>query len=319
MLKPFWSIMIPSYNCASLLPKAIESALACKKAFPDTQIEVVDDASPRDDPEAAVQRYREFGVDFYRQPENVGASRNFNSCIERARGQWVHILHGDDYVSADFYEKLHQGLSSDPSARVAVTPYVAVDENGARRWGNERGTPRKRGLIGDDYREAIAVANQIMAPSIVAQKSAYEEVGHFDSELIHTADWDMWKRLIWKFDTWFEPDALAYYLVHSASDTSKLMRTGANLYDSLRALKKAERYFPAERRKEFEDRARKAHAELGVQACLGYLQARDYTAAAAQLKASFVLSPGWVLGHWVRSMAKFGPSGIYARLTGKAG
>ena len=318
MLKPFWSIMIPSYNCASLLPKAIESALACKKAFPDTQIEVVDDASPRDNPGEVAARYRECGVTFFRQPRNVGAPRNFNTCIERARGEWIHILHGDDYVRADFYEKIAQGVSSEPRARLAITPVVGVDENGNRKWGFNGTTSTPRGLVGTEFRDAIAVWNRISTPAIVVQRSAYDEVGYFDPTLVHTTDWDMWRRLTWKFDAWFEADTVAYYMEHSASDTARLARTGENLYDLLRAIKKGAAYFPPERRAKFETLSRRLGADVGLGYCRRFFLAGDYSAAAAQLKASLVLAPSWVIGVGVPRAAMRAAERSLARLGGRA-
>jgi len=295
--------MIPTYNCASLLPKAIESALACKKAFPDTQIEVVDDCSTKDNPEEVVRRYQEFGVSFYRHSQNIGAPRNFSACAARARGEWVHILHGDDYVKEDFYEKLHWGISGNPKVYCAFAPFVVVDENGRELW-RSFDLPAERGLVDQGFRDLMATRNVIQAPAIVVRKAAYDELGGFDPELTHAADWDMWKRVLWKYDAWFEPDTTAFYLVHSSSDSSKLMRTGENIYDGLRAIKKASRYFPPERRAEFEREARKIQANLGYWNYVKLRKLGDTSTAMAQLEASVKVAPAWMLGRVLPSAAK---------------
>ena len=64
----------------------------------EMQIEVVDDASTLDDPETVVREIGKGRVNFFRQSRNVGHTKNFETCLRRARGKVVHLLHGDDYV-----------------------------------------------------------------------------------------------------------------------------------------------------------------------------------------------------------------------------
>ena len=293
MDQPFWSIMIPTFNCAQSLRRTIESVLSATAYNPKTQIEIVDDCSSRDNPEDVADLYQGRGVTFYRQTRNVGASANFNSCIGRARGKWVHILHGDDYVHPDFYSALEQGISSQQNVRVAFTSYMAVDENGGLLW-QSNNLPATKGVIEHSWRDVIAVHNKIMAPAIVVQKSAYTEAGNFNTLLCHTADWDMWKRLIWRYDTWFEPRILAYYVIHASSDSSRLFRSGENLRDSLRAIKIASDYFPIDRRKELSREACRSHAGLGIATAKRFFNMSDYPAAFAQLQASLLLDPGLI-------------------------
>jgi glycosyltransferase involved in cell wall biosynthesis len=60
------------------------------------QIEVVDDGSTDADKEALVKQTGKGRVEYYRQPENVGSLRNFETRLNRATGHYIHILHGDD-------------------------------------------------------------------------------------------------------------------------------------------------------------------------------------------------------------------------------
>ena len=52
--RPLWSVMIPTFNCAKYLRQTLESVLVQDPGTEQMQIEVVDDCSTKDDPEAVV-------------------------------------------------------------------------------------------------------------------------------------------------------------------------------------------------------------------------------------------------------------------------
>src|SRR5471032_702764 len=82
--RPQWSVMIPTFNCAKYLWQTLESVLAQDPGTDQMQIEVVDDCSTKDDPEALVREIGQGRVAFHRKPQNEGAIRNFNTCIQRS-------------------------------------------------------------------------------------------------------------------------------------------------------------------------------------------------------------------------------------------
>src|SRR5689334_10657510 len=94
--RPFWSVMIPTYNSGEYLRETLESVLSQDLGEDDMQIEVIDGCSTEDDPEKITKELGQGRVAFYRLAKNQGPAHTFNVCIERSCGSWVHILHGDD-------------------------------------------------------------------------------------------------------------------------------------------------------------------------------------------------------------------------------
>lgn len=253
-VRPFWSVMIPTYNCAELLRRTLRSVLAQDPGPEEMSIEVIDDRSSRDDPEAVVNEVGKGRVTFYRQPENVGAQANFTTCIQRARGEWVHILHGDDMVMPGYYRRLREAAEKEPSIEAAFCRYIYMDEDD--HWQNISKLERRTPGILSDWLEAVAVVNPIMFPAISVKRSVYERIGGFHPILFHSADWDMWKRVYLNAVVWYEPEPLALYRVHSASDSSTLERTGANIADARMSIELSERYLPDGVAAEFSRKAR---------------------------------------------------------------
>lgn len=287
--RPLWSVMIPTYNCANYLRTTLASVLAQDPGPALMQIEVVDDASGRDDPEAVVAEFDRGRVAFHRQERNVGHVANFNTCIARARGRYVHLLHGDDMVLDGFYRQMAAGLDAHPEAGAAFCRHEYIDETGRQVWlaPPERETS---GLL-DDWLARIAVRQLIQTPSIVVRREVYEALGTFDRRFAWVEDWEMWCRIAagWRF--WYEPETLAAYRVHRTSITGNAMRTGANLRDARQAVDVVQAYLPPEIAQESRRRALEHFADDAVRVRIPILLRNgDWEAARNQLREALQCS-----------------------------
>lgn len=90
---PAVSVIIPTYNRAALVGRAIGSVLA--QSAGDLELIVVDDGSG-DDTAAVVRAIRDPRLVYLPQPRNRGVSAARNIGIRAARGAWVAFLDSDD-------------------------------------------------------------------------------------------------------------------------------------------------------------------------------------------------------------------------------
>lgn len=86
------SVVIPVYNRAQLLPRALESALSQAEVL---EVLVVDDASA-DHPEEAVRLAGDARVRCIRQERNQGPAAARNRGVREAKGEFVAFLDSDD-------------------------------------------------------------------------------------------------------------------------------------------------------------------------------------------------------------------------------
>ncbi|MEC4819486.1 MAG: glycosyltransferase [Scytonema sp. PMC 1069.18] len=238
--RPKWSIMIPTYNRTVYLEQTLQSVLQQIPNLDDVQIEVIDNCSTQGEPERLVEKFGKNKISFYRQSYNVGLVGNLNTCIRRARGHLVHILHDDDLVLPGFYSRLEKAFEQEPTIGAAFCHYAHVDENNHQRYlpKLQRNTP---GII-SNWLEQIAVEQQVQPPAIVVRRSAYEKLGGFNVELTHTTDWEMWKRIAAYYPVWYEPATLAYYREHSTADSRSSIKSGENLVDLRKAIECSKLY-----------------------------------------------------------------------------
>lgn len=278
--RPFWSVMVPSYNCPEYLPLALRSVLEQAPPTEDMQIEVVDDCSTFGDIEQIVRDVGRGRIQFFRQPKNVGAASNFNTCISRATGQWVHILHADDMVLPGFYNTLKRGCLQE-SVGAVFSRFVYID--GIGQWQSLSPLERIPAGVLDDWVTIIAVRQRVQFPAIVVRRSVYEELGGFRTDLLHAADWEMWRRISVHFSMWYEPELLALYRNHSASDTSRLAVSGANISDIRYSIDIAREYLPAARAKRLSRQAREVAAMTALSTAREFTSRAELIGAKAQL------------------------------------
>ena len=122
------SIIIPLYNKAPYVTKALDSVLA--QTFTDYECLIVNDGST-DDSEAVVQSWlsqnSQYTVHFtlYNQ-ENAGVSAARNHGISLSTGDYVTFLDADDWWTPTFLEEMMQLVEEYPKAGIYGCDYYRV-------------------------------------------------------------------------------------------------------------------------------------------------------------------------------------------------
>jgi hypothetical protein len=216
------------------------------------QIEVVDGGSTSDNPEEISEELGHGRITFYRIAENRGAAATFNTCIERARGQWVHLLHGDDMVLPGFYESYARVIGACPQARTVVGQACSIDEHD--RWIRIEGPwpPIGSGLL-EDFVDIVATQWLVTCPSVVVNRAAYEHIGGYCNYFRGALDWEMWVRLGLYSPVACVARPLSLYRRHSDSHSQDLLLSGVNVTETcivvatnLARIEKAGRTRPAD-------------------------------------------------------------------------
>jgi GT2 family glycosyltransferase len=285
--RPRWSVMIPSFNRASYVGATIESVLAQDPGPELMQIEVVDDCSG-DDVEQVVAEVGRGRVDFFRQPENVGSARNFATCLRRARGELVHLLHSDDAVLPDFYETLQRPFDALPELGAAFCRYRVIDAQGNRlQLGDQE--QQQPGVL-EGWLTKIALGQRLQTPCMVVRRSVYEDLGGFDERLSYCEDWEMWVRIAAHYPVWYEPEPLALYRIHSTSISGASLRTGANVADLRIAIRLHRPLLPPAREREITAAALEETATTALRRGGRALGTGDARAFWAQAREAFKTS-----------------------------
>jgi glycosyltransferase involved in cell wall biosynthesis len=210
------------------------------------QIEVVDDCSTDTNVEALVDYIGKGRVKYYRQPENVGSLRNFETCLNRSTGQYIHMLHGDDLVKPGFYAEIEQVFSRFPEVGAAFTGYTYIDEQNMELYHNNE-LLIEPGILKNWLLE-IGHAQHIQPPAMVVKRAVYEKLGGFFA-VHYGEDWEMWVRIAAHFPVAHSPKRLALYRVHENNITSRYFLSGQSISDALTVINIIQQYFPKAEKK----------------------------------------------------------------------
>ena len=171
------SVVIPTYNRAPLIGRAIESVLS--QRLPPLEVIVVDDGS-QDDTRREVETFRT-RVRYISQ-ENAGAAAARNRGMQSARHKWVAPLDSDDVWFDTHLERMAEVIrSTGGSARFYFADTIAPKEKGGGSWWDLCGFS-----ISADYVLAASAAEWVlkrpqpmMVQSTVFDREAFLSAGGF--------------------------------------------------------------------------------------------------------------------------------------------
>ncbi|HSZ71700.1 MAG TPA: glycosyltransferase family 2 protein [Cytophagaceae bacterium] len=89
-----FSIIIPTYNRAAFIQKAVDSVLT--QTYSNWELIIIDDASS-DDTAVLLQSYTDERIHIYRNDKNLERSASRNKGIASAEGEYICFLDSDDY------------------------------------------------------------------------------------------------------------------------------------------------------------------------------------------------------------------------------
>lgn len=127
--KPFVSIVIPAYNCARYLPRAVES-IADQKGE-GHEIIIVDDGSTDDTAEIVrqCQAYHAGCIRYvYQENRGPGAARNHG--VSLATGRYVLFLDGDDALMPEALDLFRRAYETHPTADFVWGGSTRIELNG---------------------------------------------------------------------------------------------------------------------------------------------------------------------------------------------
>lgn len=183
------SVIIPTFNRASTILRAVESVL--KQAYQPLELIVVDDGS-EDESQGLLKPLAAQGrLKIISQP-NRGVSAARNAGIKMSGGCFLAFLDSDDEWLPGKIQAQVEHFRQNP-----LEVLVQTQERWVRN--GRRVNPGRKHLkkAGDIFLDSLKLC--LISPSaVMLKKSLLAEVGLFDEELAACEDYDLWLRILEK-------------------------------------------------------------------------------------------------------------------------
>lgn len=182
------SVIIPTFNRAHLLPRALVSVQA--QTFPNIELIVIDDGST-DDTSNVVKKFSN-GLNFpviYRRQENRGCAAARNAGIFTAKGDFIYFFDSDDALLPTAIEHLVAALRGERTDFV-YSPAIEVPESGTE-WVN---LPVAAGQP-DVFAIEHFLNSNVRAGAILYTREIIRVAGGLDEDLRHNEDSDFVQRV----------------------------------------------------------------------------------------------------------------------------
>lgn len=266
MTEPLVSVIIPTYNNADTIGRAIKSVI--RQGVSDWQLLVIDDEST-DATRTVIQGYRTvLGPRLvYIRQQHAGGSAARNAGIERAAGRFIAFLDADDEFLSDKLSRQLELFSRCPQLGMVFCDMAYVDLSGALhetvlhndvpavRAFSRRAVGPKLYACGADFLDVMI--GRYIVPTITAmvrREILYGGV-RFRVDHSYSEEWLFFLDVVSRCEAGFvdEPLALQHHRRKSLSRTS----TTANVWNQIRVLEQITARYP--------QASSKARAEINAQ------------------------------------------------------
>jgi glycosyltransferase involved in cell wall biosynthesis len=215
---PTVTVIVPSFNSLTTIQETLDS-LTAQTYVPDEVI-VIDDGSSDGTP-AFVSSYSP-EVKLLNQ-DHSGPSEARNLGIAHATGDWIAFLDADDVWHPHKLADQVDVLTSHPHLDLVATTWT-------------RSSPQPvadPAITWLSYLDLLRM-NQFQTSTVLANKTALEEVGGFRSHLDSVEDWDLWMRLSRRHSLAILESPLVMYR-DSPQGVSKQLRTFVSAMNTMLA------------------------------------------------------------------------------------
>ncbi|MDF0604318.1 glycosyltransferase [Neisseriaceae bacterium TC5R-5] len=225
MSLPTVSVIMATYNHADFVKQAIESVLVQQGVR--FEFLIADDGSS-DRTREVVASIKDVRIQFFPNEVNRGACVVTNELIERASGEFIALINSDDYwTTTDKLAYQVQIMRERPSVGACFGRARIIDRDGRaiHKTSLPFGTvfDQENRSQGQWLRRFFDLGNCICHPTMLIRKSCYDELGMYNNRLRQLPDFDMWIRLVKRYEIFIsDKELIAFRMLpgQNASDAT---------------------------------------------------------------------------------------------------
>jgi glycosyltransferase involved in cell wall biosynthesis len=225
-MEPILSICIPSYNRPQWLERALKSITSQSSTLSLQEVEIIitDDSSTNicEAISRDILKHWSGKSNYYRNTNRLGMVGNWNQGIQLASGQYVLVLHDDDFLLPQSIQKIIETLQSVGCDYRALLFGVTVVNSKGKLIRKQ--VPRRTAWLNPTLAVEKLLGNSsfIRFPGMVCDRSLLQSLGGFKANYGGTADVAMWLQVLSQEGLLCVRQMTSAYTVHTGALTMKM-------------------------------------------------------------------------------------------------
>ncbi len=218
-MNPFFSICIPAYKRSDYLKRLLDSI--SQQSFTDYEVIVTDDSPSTEVAELCKQFKNKFTLHYHKNAPPLGTPENWNEAIRKAKGQWIKIMHDDDwFTDEDSLQEFAGAISDSPGEEFFFSAYCDVFEATGKM---KEVFISKLKINSLQKNPTILFASNVIGPPSV---TCHKNNGKFwyDPTIKWVVDIDFYIRYLEKYRIIYIPDILVNVGIHGEQVTVSTFR-----------------------------------------------------------------------------------------------
>ena len=217
---PLVSIIIPTYNHAKFISKALKSVI--EQTYKNWEAIIIDNESI-DETYKIINSFNDPRLKYFKIFNDGVIAKSRNLGIKEARGDWIAFLDSDDWWTKDKLEVCISKINENVDFIYHAHEYV----NEFRSFLKKKlikGRKLKKPILNDLLIGTITKGTQISNSSVIVRKNILYEIGGLNESkiLVGSDDYDTWLRIAQITDQFlYVNKKLSYYLYHGENTSNK--------------------------------------------------------------------------------------------------
>jgi len=217
---PIVSIVIPTYNHAKFIGKALESVI--DQTYKNWEAIVIDNNST-DDTDKVINQYNDPRIKYLKINNDGVIAKSRNQGIREAKGEWIAFLDSDDWWTKDKLEVCLSETDKNVDFIYHAHEYVYKSKSFFKKK-IIKGRELKKPILNDLLIGSITKGSQISNSSVIVRKNILLKIGYLNENkiLVGADDYDTWLRIAQITDQFlYINKKLGYYLFHDSNTQKK--------------------------------------------------------------------------------------------------
>ncbi len=156
---PLISVIIPAYNIEKYIGECLDSVI--NQSYKNLEILVVNDGS-KDNTAQVIEEYviRDNRIKHLLK-ENSGVSDTRNYGLDRAKGDLISFVDGDDFIDPDMYECLVSEFEKNPDVDIVKFGFTTFDSNNIVDYRKSRPNSNRENISIEKYNKSQSIEKYV--------------------------------------------------------------------------------------------------------------------------------------------------------------